>query len=132
MKVIIAGSRTITQKNIVFASFFWGLAKFVEEGCKLPLGEIEIVSGNAEGVDKIGEEMALLFKLRLTVFPANWKVYGKKAGYLRNVEMGDYADVLIAVWDGKSKGTKMMIDIAKKKGLKVYIHKMESKRSNFK
>ena len=126
MKVIIAGSRTITQKNIVFASFFWGLAKFVEQGCKLPLGKIEIVSGNANGVDKLGEELALFLKLELTTFPANWDRYGKKAGYLRNVEMADYADALIAIWDGKSKGTKMMIDIAKKKGLKVYIYKVEN------
>ena len=126
MKVIIAGGRTITKKNKVFAAFFYGLAKFVEQGCKLPLGEIEIVSGNAKGVDKLGEELAVFLKLPLRLFVANWKVYGKKAGYLRNIEMADYADALIAVWDGKSKGTKHMIDIAKKKGLKVYVYEVEN------
>lgn len=128
MKVIIAGSRTITQRNIVNASFFWGLSKFVEEGCKLPLGEIEIVSGNANGVDKLGEELADFLKLDCKIFPANWNKYGKKAGYLRNIEMANYADALIAIWDGKSKGTKMMIDIAKKKGLKVYIYEIENEK----
>ena len=121
MKIIIAGSRTITQKNIVFSTFFFGLAFFVKQGYKLPLGKTEIVSGNARGVDKIGEELATFLGLSLKEFPANWNKYGKRAGYLRNEEMANYADALIAIWDGKSKGTKHMIDIAKKKQLKIYI-----------
>jgi hypothetical protein len=53
----------------------------------------------------------------LKIFPAQWSIYGKGAGYIRNREMAQYADALIAFWDGKSKGTKNMIDEAKKQGL---------------
>ena len=54
-------------------------------------------------------------------FPADWNKYGKSAGYKRNEEMAKYADALIAFWDGKSKGTKHMIDLAKRYGLKVKV-----------
>lgn len=112
MKVIIAGSRTITDCKIV-----------VDAICSAPFIITEVVSGGARGVDKLGEEYARTFPdIYLKVFPADWDNHGKSAGYKRNVEMADYADALIAVWDGKSKGTKHMIDIATKKGLKVYIH----------
>lgn len=126
MKVIIAGSRTITQKNKVFSAFFYGLAKFIEQGYKLPIENITIVSGHARGVDKIGEELADFLKLDCKIFPADWVHGGKKAGYERNLIMANYADALIAIWDGKSKGTKHMIDIAKRKGLKVYIYRTEN------
>lgn len=56
-------------------------------------------------------------------FPAKWKEYGKAAGFVRNSEMADYSDMLIAFWDGKSKGTKNMIDNAKKKKVKVKVVK---------
>lgn len=122
MKVIIAGSRTITNQDLVWATFFKGLAYFVNNGCKLPLGDITIVSGHAQGVDELGEKLADFLKLHCQIFPANWQTYGKKAGFLRNLQMANYADSLIAIWDGKSKGTKMMIDIANKKGLRVFVY----------
>lgn len=125
MKVIIAGSRTIIKKNLVYSAFFYGLAAFVEQKTKLPLGKTTVVSGGCRGVDKIGEELAEFLKLQCKIFPADWNKYGKKAGYIRNCEMAEYADALIAIWDGKSRGTKMMIDIAKKKGLKVFIYNIE-------
>ena len=83
----------------------------------------EIVSGGAKGVDKLGEDWAEANYMSLKIFPANWYKYGKSAGYKRNEEMAEYADALIAIWDGKSKGTKHMIDIAKKQGLIVAIFK---------
>ena len=55
-------------------------------------------------------------------FPANWARHGRSAGPIRNQEMAEYADALIALWDGKSKGTENMISEAQKRGLKVYIH----------
>lgn len=58
-------------------------------------------------------------------YPANWDKYGKSAGYIRNEEMAKVADSLLAIWDGKSRGTKHMIDIATKKGLTVFIYKVE-------
>lgn len=122
MKIIIAGSRTITNKNLVFATFFEGLTYFVNTGCKLPLGDTIIVSGHAKGVDKLGEDLAKLIGAKIVQMIPAWDIFGKKAGYIRNERMADYADALIAVWDGKSKGTKHMIDIAKKKGLKVFVY----------
>lgn len=58
----------------------------------------------------------------LTIFPANWAEFGKYAGYIRNYDMGKNADMLIAFWDGKSKGTSHMIDIAER--LNLIIHKI--------
>lgn len=124
MKIIIAGSRTITDKKVVFSAFFYGLAFFVEQGYRLPLGHIDIVSGHAKGVDRIGEELAKFLKLGCQIYSADWNKYGKKAGYIRNVQMADCSDALIAIWDKKSKGTKHMIDIAKKKGLKVFVYEI--------
>ncbi len=90
---------------------------------------IEIISGTARGADKLGERFAKEYNLRIKKFPANWDLYGKKAGYLRNIQMAEYAKnnsdlgVLIAFWDGNSKGTKHMIDIAKKHELLLFIVK---------
>lgn len=58
-------------------------------------------------------------------FYADWDLYGKSAGYKRNIEMGNYADALIAFWDYKSKGTKHMIDYAKSKNMKIRIVKYD-------
>ena len=126
MKVIIAGSRTITNQTIVNRAILVTIPKLLTTQGII---KIEIVSGGAIGVDELGERWARGFNYPIKMFIPNWKKYGKKAGYLRNIEMANYADALIAIWDGKSKGTKMMIDIAKKKGLKVYIYKVENDKS---
>ncbi len=57
-------------------------------------------------------------------FPANWTAYGMSAGYKRNQQMAENADALIALWDGESKGTKHMIDIATQKGLWVHVRRV--------
>ena len=111
MKTIIAGSRDITDPSIV------------EEAILRSKFHItEVVSGACRGVDRMGECWAAVNNLPVTQFPANWKVNGKAAGPLRNFAMSKYADALIAVWDGKSRGTKNMIDLARQHGLRVYIH----------
>ena len=96
------------------------------DGFEAIIKGIEIVSGNALGVDKIGEKWGKSLGYKIKLFPANWGRYGKSAGYVRNKEMANYADALIAIWDGKSKGTKHMIDIAKKKGLKVFVYEISA------
>jgi len=114
MKVIIAGSRDFDDYNLLY------------KNCNNILSnqkEIEIVSGRARGADKLGEKYAKEKSLKLKLFPANWEKYGKKAGYLRNEEMAGYAKFLIVFWDGVSKGTKNMINIAKEKGLEIRIIK---------
>jgi len=112
MKTIIAGSRTITDLRL--------LEKVIEESS---FNITEVVCGGARGVDDLGRKWAGNGNIiPVKMFPAKWDEYGKSAGYRRNVEMANYADALIAIWDGSSKGTKHMIDIAKKQGLKIFIH----------
>ena len=110
MKTIIAGSRGVTDFNIV------------EEAIK-ESGFIitEVVCGCARGVDSLGEQWAKNNNIPVKYFPAEWNRFGRSAGYKRNVEMADNAEALIAVWDKVSKGTKHMIDIAGNKGLKIFV-----------
>lgn len=112
MRVIIAGSRGITDYNLV---------KFAIKRSGFDI--TEVVSGTARGVDSLGEKWAQEFGKSVKQFPAEWDTYGRGAGYIRNEEMARYADALIAIWDGTSKGTKHMIDEAVKKGLSVFTFK---------
>lgn len=101
MKVIIAGSRDITD--------FFFLDRFIKDS--LNVEDItEIVSGKAKGVDRLGEIWAYKNGIPVKEFPANWMKYGKKAGIMRNHLMAEYADALVAIWDGKSVGTQNMIN----------------------
>jgi hypothetical protein len=102
MKTIIAGCRDFSDYRL--------LLKQVDY-YRLHKNEItEVVSGCATGADELGERYANENQIPIKHFPADWNQYKKAAGPIRNREMAQYADVLIAVWDGKSKGTKNMID----------------------
>jgi len=128
MKVIIAGSRTCnhypTVKQTVTSAFNEWMAKD-RVNWKSYLRP-EIVSGGAHGVDFCGEQLAKAANLPLTVFPAEWDKYGKAAGMIRNKQMGNYADALIAIWDGKSRGTKQMIDYMKSLNKPVYVKEINA------
>lgn len=113
MKTIIAGSRNIKDYNIVVQAI-----KFAKNNGIIPT---VIISGKAKGVDTLGEQYAHENNLPIEEFPANWKKYGKSAGVIRNEKMAQIADALIAIWDGKSIGTKNMIKNAKKYHLHYYI-----------
>ena len=67
------------------------------------------------------KENYIYLRKDLRIFIPQWDKYGKKAGYLRNVEMAENANALIAFWDGKSKGTKHMIDIATERNLPIRV-----------
>ena len=111
-KVIIAGGRDFDDYNLlknVCNELFKKKSRFI------------IVSGKARGADNLGERFAKENEIEVKEFPANWGLYGKRAGFLRNEQMAEYANYLVAFWDGKSKGTKHMINLAKKKGLKVKV-----------
>jgi len=112
MKIIIAGGRTFNDYEL--------LCQNCDKAFSLQT-EIEIVSGTANGADKLGEKYAKEKGYPIKQFPADWDKFGKSAGYKRNEEMAKYADALIAFWDNKSKGTKHMIELAKKYGLKVKV-----------
>ena len=82
----------------------------------------EVVSGGAMGSDKLGEQYANENNIPIKRFVPDWEGLGKKAGHVRNRQMGDYAKehggMLVAFWDKQSRGTKGMIDYATKIGLK--------------
>jgi hypothetical protein len=121
MKVIIAGSRGFSDFPLLYSKCEEILAN---------IKEAEIVSGTARGADKLGEHYASLKGYSVSQFPADWDKHGKSAGYIRNKEMADYADCLIAFWDGESRGTKHMIDLAREKNLSVHIIKTKNDDEN--
>ena len=81
----------------------------------------EVVSGCASGADTLGEQWAEAHYHKIKKFPADWEGLGKAAGHIRNDEMANYAGALVAFWDGKSPGTKSMIDKAIRRGLYVKV-----------
>lgn len=83
--------------------------------------EITVVCGQAKGADTLGEQYATEKGYTIDYYPAQWKLYGKRAGYLRNEQMAQNADALAAFWNGESRGTKHMIELAKRYGLKVRV-----------
>lgn len=113
MRCIIAGSRSITDPSDVddaIRSSGW-------------FEKIEtVLSGTARGVDRMGERWAENHVRHVERWPADWNRHGKSAGFLRNQDMAANADALIAVWDGKSRGTSHMVGVAYQAGLYVYVH----------
>lgn len=83
--------------------------------------DIAIVCGKARGADTLGEKYAKEHGYSVMAFPAQWKRYGKPAGYIRNKEMAKNADALVAFWDGQSRGTHHMIKTAMKNCLDIRI-----------
>ena len=119
LRVIIAGGRTFAD---------YALLKQKADAMLINHApNIVIISGTAGGADKLGERYAKENNYVLKKFPADWSLYGTSAGYKRNQQMAEHADALIAFWDGESKGTKHMIDIATAKGLKVRVVKYNTK-----
>ena len=103
MKVIIAGGRDFDSYEL--------LDKTMKEVNNVT----EVVCGRAKGADTLGEKWAKQHNIPVTYFPALWNL-GRDAGIKRNHQMGDYADYLVAFWDGQSRGTKDMIEYMKKIG----------------
>lgn len=124
MKVIIAGSRTLNNPLFVDTAVAKAYNKWIQQDQEhwqeymIP----EIVSGGAQGVDFLAELYAKKKTLKFTEFKADWNAFGKQAGFKRNVEMADYADALIAIWDGQSKGTFHMIGEMVKHNKPVFVY----------
>ena len=125
VRIIIAGSRSFDDYIKLKTAMYDTICDLKKSN-----GEelnIKIISGTARGADKLGERYANEYGYEVVRFPANWDRLGKRAGYVRNAEMAKYAvsdgsiGVLVACWDGASKGTKHMIDLANKYGLEVLI-----------
>ena len=116
VKIIIAGSRNFDKYQALKAKCDYFLSGMNEE--------IMIVSGGANGTDKLGERYARERGYMCTIFKPDWEKDGKAAGVIRNEKMAKYSDYLIAFWDGYSKGTKNMIDNAQKYKLKTRVIKI--------
>ena len=114
MRVIIAGGRDINDFDLLLDA--------VEES---QFEITTVVSGGARGVDHMGEIFAEEMNLKLTVYEADWERNGRAAGPIRNRKMAENADALIAIWDGKTRGTKNMIETATKLGLLVYVKEVK-------
>jgi hypothetical protein len=130
MKVIIAGSRRIGLVPARPGSDFLvqGRIDDVIQRCLFDSGFniTELVSGGAKGVDVAGEMWARSYGIPVRQFIPDWNgPYGKRAGFVRNHRMADYADALIAIWDGKSRGTAHMVRAAVEKSLKVHVHQIQ-------
>lgn len=122
LRVIIAGSRDFGDYELLKKSAIEIITK------KTMLPDLtRIVSGGARGADTLGERFANEMGLEISRFIPDWDGLGKRAGYVRNAEMAKFAveddnyGVLIAFWDGKSRGTKHMIDLANRYGLEVHV-----------
>ena len=112
MKTLIAGSRDIQDYTILQAAI-------KDSGFKIT----KVISGGARGVDTLAIRWAIQNQIDCIIRPAKWDIWGKKAGYVRNTFMVGEASQVITIWDGKSKGTKHIIDIVKEQNKKLFIYK---------
>lgn len=121
-RVIVAGGRDFNNYS--------GLAASLDYLLKNINDEIQIVCGMARGADRLGERYAKENGYKVIYLPADWDSDGKSAGFKRNIKMAEIADALVAFWDGKSTGTKHMIETAKSKGLDVRVKRYHMKSEN--
>lgn len=113
MKLIVAGSRNITEYETVKTA----IDNLVNQGMKITA----IIEGTAKGVDRLASQYAIEHGIENIRVPAEWKLYHKGAGSVRNQKMAEIGDALLALWDGSSRGTMNMINIANNKGIPVTV-----------
>lgn len=113
MRTIFAGSRHLSSKTALT------LVTIAQHEATWEI--THVLHGDCRGVDKVSESLGL----PTTVYPADWKTHGKAAGPIRNQIMVDNADALIAIWDGKSRGTLDIIKRARKARLKVLVKRID-------
>ena len=114
-KIIIAGSRSFNNYQYLYDRIKWVLNQE-----NIDLHDVEIVCGMARGADKLGESFAIDHFLQVKYFSAQWDLYGKQAGYIRNKAMAEYADLCICFYDGQSRGTRLMMNLAMEHKIPLY------------
>ena len=112
MKIAIVGSRSITVNNL---------------GDYLPENTTEIVSGGAIGVDRSARNYAKTHNIKLKEFLPEYERYGRSAPLKRNLQIIDYADEVIAFWDGMSHGTRFVIENCKRKNVPIKVYALANK-----
>ena len=123
-RVIIAGTREFQDYNLLRQTMDRLLAN-IQKG-----EEIVVVCGMARGADSLGKRYAQERGYAVKEFPAEWDRFGKAAGFIRNEEMAQNADALVAFWDGQSRGTKNMIDLAQRYQLKIRVRRYANTQNN--
>lgn len=110
MRTIVAGSRSVHDWLPVWEKL---------EKLRPPI--TLLISGMAAGPDTMGLDWAKKYDVPFECYPAQWRKFGKVAGFHRNIQMADRAERLVAFWDGRSRGTRHMIEVAREKGLIVEV-----------
>jgi hypothetical protein len=116
MKLLIAGGRDFNDR----AAMMTALQTLFEAGHIDP--SVELICGMARGADMLGHQIFKDAALPIHVFQPDWNGLGKRAGFVRNEQMGDVADLALIFWDGQSKGTKHMIDYMRKLNKPAHIY----------
>ena len=112
LKVIVAGGRDFQDFDLLTKKLDILFSK---------RADVVIISGMAKGADSLAVKYAEENKLRVSEFPAKWAKHGNASGFRRNIEMARFADACVCFWNGKSVGTKHMIDTAKRMNLKLRV-----------
>lgn len=110
MKVAVVGSRGFSDAihlSAVMEDWFMN-----QEGLQAKI--TEIISGGAKGADSLAADWARTHGIKLTEYLPDWDTYGKRAGFIRNEDIIKGADMVLAFWDGVSKGTQNSLSIAKR------------------
>ena len=121
MKVIIAGGRDFTNVAVMATT----LNNLQDVDHVIEIEKLTLICGMARGADLTAYKLFSEAGLPIEMYPADWDQYGKQAGFIRNIQMADVADMLIAFWDGESRGTAHMIDTARKLNLNVLVFNYE-------
>lgn len=127
LRIIVAGSRDFNDYQLLSDTLMKYLTGMDDTDIVDNPSQVKFISGTARGADTLGEQFAYKWNYEVKRFIPDWNGLGKRAGYVRNAEMAKYASeqtgILFAFWNGKSKGTKHMIDLANRYGLEVHIIK---------
>lgn len=106
-RIVVAGSREYNNYIEAKSYIDFCVSEIKKESTLI------FISGGCRGADKLGERYAAENGYKIEIYPADWETYGKAAGPMRNKKMALAADFIICFWDGKSRGTKAMIDFAR-------------------
>ena len=109
-KVIIFGGRDFTDEDVMAAC----INQVIDD-------PFILICGEARGADRTAKELLEYNNYEIESYPADWDTYGKRAGFIRNEQMGDIANMGIGFWDGQSKGTLHMFKYLKRLGKPVYL-----------
>ena len=117
MNILIAGSRDFDDYDLLEVT----ITQWAKDNPQINQDEVTIISGGARGADKLGERFAREYSLLLQIYPAQWDMYGKSAGYRRNQVMAEVSNVAFIFWDSQSKGTEHMINLCRSKNIDTHV-----------